>query len=99
MVTKKEKNNKLNISQSQELKILRKIVEITNSELVLTVVLKEVVGVMTEATKADSILIYLFDDKKKRLVLMASKTPHKKELGKIYSVSSIGYSGAKFPAT
>ena len=62
MPTEKRKNNKLNIGQSQELKVLRKIVEITNSELDLTVVLKEVVGVMTEATKADSVFIYLFDE-------------------------------------
>ena len=93
MATKKEKNNKLNINQSQELKILRKIVEITNSELDLTVVLKEVVGVMTAATKADSVLIYLFDDKKKRLILMASKTPHKKELGKVHLKSGEGITG------
>ena len=93
MVMKKEKNNKLNISQGQELKILRKIVEITNSELDLTVVLKEVVGVMTDATKADSVFIYLFDDKKKRLVLMASKTPHKKELGKMNLKAGEGITG------
>ncbi|MCK5013908.1 MAG: GAF domain-containing protein [Candidatus Omnitrophica bacterium] len=93
MVRKKEKNNQLNISQSQELKILRKIVEITNSQLDLTVVLKEVVGVMTGATKADSVFIYLFDDKKKRLVLMASKTPHKKELGKVHLKTGEGITG------
>ena len=93
MVRKEEKNNKLNISQAQELKILRKIVEITNSELDLTRVLKEVVGVMTEATKADSVFIYLFDDRKKRLVLMASKTPHKKELGKVHLKTGEGITG------
>ena len=93
MVTKKAKNNRLNISQAQELKILRKIVEITNSELDLSVVLKEVVGVMTEATKADSVFIYLFDDKKKNLFLMASKTPHKKELGKVNLKAGEGITG------
>ena len=72
---------------------MRKIVEITNSELDLTVVLSEVVGVMTEATKADSVFIYLFDDKKENLTLMASKTPHKKELGKINLKTGEGITG------
>ncbi|MCK5083352.1 MAG: GAF domain-containing protein [Candidatus Omnitrophica bacterium] len=93
MVTKKAKNNKLNISQSQELNVLRTIVEITNSELDLDVVLKEIVSVMTTATKADSVFIYLFDDKKKRLLLMASKTPHKKELGKVHLKAGEGITG------
>lgn len=93
MAAKKEKNNKLNISQGRELKVLRKIVEITNSELDLTVVLKEVVDVMTAATKADSVFIYLFDDQKKRLILMASKTPHKKELGKVGLNAGEGITG------
>lgn len=83
MAVKKAKKSKLKISPSQELEVLRRIVEITNSELDLKVVLKEVVGVVTEMTKADSVFIYLFDEKKKNLVLMASKTPHKKELGKV----------------
>ena len=43
MATKKAKNNRVNISQTQELKLLRRIVEITNSEMDLTGVLKEVV--------------------------------------------------------
>ncbi|MBN1869341.1 MAG: GAF domain-containing protein [Candidatus Omnitrophica bacterium] len=93
MVTRKEKNNTLHLSQSQELKVLRKVVEITNSELDLTVVLEEVVGVITEATKADSVFIYLFDDQKKHLVLMASKTPHKQELGKITLKTGEGITG------
>lgn len=93
MATKKSKNNTLNITQGQELKVLRRIVEITNSELDLSVVLKEVVGVMTEATKADSVFIYLFDHKKKNLVLMASKTPHKKELGKVNLKAGEGITG------
>ncbi len=93
MATKKVKNNKLSISPGRELEVLRKIVEITNSELDLAVVLKEVVGVMTEATKADSVFIYLFDEKRKNLVLMASKTPHKKELGKINLKTGEGITG------
>ncbi len=74
---------KLNVSQPQELAILRRIVEITNSELDLSMTLNEVVEVVNDMTKADSVFVYLFDEKKENLVLMASKTPHKKELGKI----------------
>jgi len=72
---------KLNITQPQELKVLRKIVEITNSQLDLSLLLKEVVQVVTDLTKADSVFIYLLDDK--NLVLTASKTPHKQELGNV----------------
>ncbi len=77
------KIKKLNISQLQEIQILRKIVEITNSGLDLHVVLSEVVKIVTETTKADSIFIYLFDEKKENLVLKASKTPHKNELDRV----------------
>jgi signal transduction protein with GAF and PtsI domain len=77
------KNKKLNITQLQEIEILRRIVEITNSELDLEWVLGEIVNVVNDMTKADSIFIYLFDEKKRHLVLIASKTSHKKELGKV----------------
>lgn len=93
MATKRVKTNTLNISASQELKILRKVVEITNSEMDLGTVLKDVVLTMTEMTKADSVFIYLFDDKKKNLVLMASKVPHKQELGKINLKAGEGITG------
>ncbi|MDP8212327.1 MAG: GAF domain-containing protein [Candidatus Zapsychrus exili] len=75
--------NKLNVSQGQENKVLRSVVEITNSELDLNLILKEVVKVVSDMTKGDSVFIYLFDEKKRNLILMASKTPHKKDLGKI----------------
>ena len=79
----KTKSVKLTINQAQELAILRRIVEITNSELDLNGILHDVVKVVTDMIKADSVFIYLFDEKKENLVLMASKTPHQKELGKI----------------
>ncbi len=62
---------------------MRTIVDITSSELDLNWILKEVVKIVTEVTNADSVLIYLFDQKKENLVLMASKIPHEKVLGKI----------------
>ena len=93
MKSNQTKNKKLNISISQEIMILRKIVEITSSELDLELILNEVVKIVTEMADADSVFIYLFDDKKENLVLMASKVPHKKELGKINLKAGEGITG------
>ena len=80
-MSEQSKNKKLNISSAEELKILRTIVDIASSELDLLLTLQLIVKIVTEITAADSVFIYLFDDKKENLVLMASKTGHKKELG------------------
>jgi len=88
-----KQSNKLNISPSMELEVLRKVVEITNSELDLNLALNEVVKIVNDMTKADSVFIYLFDDKRKHLVLMASKTPHKKELGNVTLKAGEGITG------
>jgi signal transduction protein with GAF and PtsI domain len=93
MTTNSSKSKTLKISQAQEVKILRKIVEITNSELDLQWILTEIVKIMTDMTKADSVFIYLYDEKKKHLVLMASKTPHQRELGKINLKTGEGITG------
>lgn len=77
------KNKKLNVSAEEELKILRTIVDIASSELDLNLTLQLIVKIVTEMTAADSVFIYLFDEKKQNLVLMASKTGHKKELGNL----------------
>ncbi|MFT5388015.1 MAG: hypothetical protein ACI9E5_001150, partial [Candidatus Omnitrophota bacterium] len=52
---KSSKSRKLSISPEKELAMLRSIVEITNSSLELEVILKDVVKVMTDTTKADSV--------------------------------------------
>ncbi|MDP2653565.1 MAG: GAF domain-containing protein [Candidatus Omnitrophota bacterium] len=77
------KNIKLTTSPQEEIKILRKIVDLASSDMDLNLVLKEVVKVVNEMTLADSIFIYLFDETRKRLVLRASKIPHKSMIGKI----------------
>ncbi|MBP9853862.1 MAG: GAF domain-containing protein [Candidatus Omnitrophica bacterium] len=92
MPTKKI-SKKLNVNPSMELEVLRKIVEITNSELDLNLALNEVVKVVNDMTKADSVFIYLFDDQRQHLVLMASKTPHKKELGNVILKAGEGITG------
>ncbi len=80
---KKSKSKKPAINQAKELEILRKIVDLTSSEIDLHRILNEVVGIVTDVTRADSVFIYLFDVKKENLVLMASKIPHEKILGKV----------------
>ena len=93
-MSKQKLENKIaHMGQEQEIKILRKIVEITNSELDLQWILKEVVLVVNEITKADSVFIYLIDEQQKQLVLMASKTPHKKELGAVTLKMGEGITG------
>lgn len=82
-MSEQAKNKKLNVSAAEELKILRTIVDIASSELDLLLTLQLIVKIVTEITSADSVFIYLFDDKKENLVLMASKTSHKKELGRL----------------
>ena len=65
-------------STAAELKVLRKVVDITTSELDVDGVLTEIVKIVTDIANADSVFIYLFDGDKKHLVLRASKTAHKK---------------------
>ena len=93
-----EKNKKtakkiIQISQAQEIRFLQKIVDLTSSDLDLSLILKEVVAIVGQIMKTDSVFIYLLDDKKKILTLMASKLPHKKELGKIILKTGEGITG------
>jgi signal transduction protein with GAF and PtsI domain len=91
--TTKLSANKLHVGPDEELKILRNVMQITNSALDLQVILDEVVKLVTEMTKADSVFVYLFDDKGSRLRLMASKTPHQKELGNLIIKLGEGIAG------
>ncbi len=86
-------HRKLSVSPIQELGILRKIVEITNSELDLRLILDRVIQALNAIARADSIFIYLFDEPREQLVLTASKTPHHKELGKIILKAGEGIAG------
>ena len=74
---------KSSFSTAAELKVLRKVVDITTSELDIDGVLSEIVKIVTDIANADSVFIYLFDGDKKHLVLRASKTGHRKELGQV----------------
>lgn len=74
---------KSHLSAEDELKFLRRVVDITTAETELDGVLAEIIRVATDIVPADSVFIYLFDESHRNLVLRASKTPHKKELGQI----------------
>lgn len=89
----KIKSTKLDVSSAGELKILRTIVDIASSELDLDLILQEVVKIVTKMTQADSVFIYLFDERKENLVLMASKTAHQKELGRLILKIGEGITG------
>jgi len=92
MAVKKTKTKTL-ISSTEELTILRTVVDLASSELDLNLILQEVVRIVTEMTKADSVFVYLFDERKENLVLMASKTAHKKELGQVVLKVGEGITG------
>jgi len=93
MVRKSEVKTNIKISSEDEVKVLRKIVDIASSEFDLDSTLKEIVKTISVLNRADSVFIYLYDQKKKNLVLMASKTPHKKELGKVVLKTGEGITG------
>lgn len=76
-----------------ELSVLRRIVDITTAEVDLDGVLAEVVRTMTGMVFSDSVFVYLFDDEHRHLVLRASKTPHKRELGQIILKVGEGLTG------
>ena len=85
--------SRLSVTQTEEVKILRKIVDITCADIDLNKTLKEVVQIVNDATRADSVFIYLFDEKKSQLILKASKVPHKKMLDKIHLNVGEGITG------
>jgi signal transduction protein with GAF and PtsI domain len=81
------------LNQAAENRILRRIVDLTSSELGLQPVLDSIVDILVEATAAESVFVYLYDPREKALVLKASKTPHKKELGTVALKMGEGITG------
>ncbi|MBF0569261.1 MAG: GAF domain-containing protein [Candidatus Omnitrophica bacterium] len=84
---------KTRLSPADELKVLRKIVDFTTAEMDIDGVLTEVVKAVVEISRADSVFIYLFDSQNKNLILRASKTGHKKELGRVWLKVGEGLTG------
>lgn len=81
------------LQPQDELTILRKIVDLTSSDHELDGILSDVVNIVNEMTGADSVFIYLIDEDQGQLILMASKTPHDMELGKVYLNVGEGITG------
>ncbi len=67
---------------TDELNFLYRVVQTVHS-LELAEVLREIVNIASQVTKADSVLVYILDPKKQQLVLRASKNPHRELLTKI----------------
>jgi signal transduction protein with GAF and PtsI domain len=84
---------KAQLSTDDELKIMHRIVDITTAEVDLDGVLSEVVKTVTDIVRADSVFVYLLEDGRKSLILRASKTPHKKELGAVRLKAGEGITG------
>lgn len=66
----------------KELSFLYRVAQSVHS-LEIEELLREIVQITSEVTKGDSCLIYIYDVKKKELVLRASKNPHRNLLQKI----------------
>lgn len=63
--------------------MLHRISESISSTLDLEAVLKHIVEIVSEVTKADACLLYLLSDSREELILRASKNPHPKLIGRI----------------
>jgi len=68
--------------RTREVEVLHRISESISSTLDLEAVLKHIVEVVVEVTKADSCLLYLVSANRDELVLRASKNPHPKLIGR-----------------
>ncbi len=69
--------------KTREAEILHRICETVSGKLDLDAVLRDIVDLAIQVTKADSCLIYLLNSRRDELVLRASKNPHPKLIGRI----------------
>ncbi len=69
--------------RTREVQILHRISESISSSLEQEIVLKQIVEVVVEVTKADACLLYLLSEEKDELILRASKNPHPRLIGRI----------------
>ena len=88
---KRSKNSDEKIAQlkhllserTRELELLRQISESISCNLDLDNVLKQIIEIVVQVTKADACFLYLYDDRNSELILKASKNPHPKLIGRI----------------
>jgi signal transduction protein with GAF and PtsI domain len=69
--------------KTKELDLLHQISETISYNLDLDSVVRQVIDIVGQVTKADACLLYLYDDRNGELVLRASKNPHGSLLGRI----------------
>src|SRR5262245_62386902 len=69
--------------KTREVDVLHRITDSISNTLDLEAVLKHIVEVVVEVTKADACLLYLLSDGEDELILRASKNPHPKLIGRI----------------
>src|SRR5256886_15793935 len=69
--------------KTREADVLHRISESISNQLDLEAILKHIVEVVVEVTKADACLLYLLSDSQDELILRASKNPHPKLIGRI----------------
>lgn len=69
--------------KTRELELLRQISESISCNLDLDDVLKQIIDVVVQVTKADACLLYLYDERNKELILRATKNPHPKLIGRV----------------
>ena len=62
--------------KTREVDVLHRISESISNTLDLEAVLRHIVDVVVEVTKADACLLYLLSDGRDELILRASKNPH-----------------------
>jgi len=69
--------------KTREVDVLHRISESISNTLDLEAVLRHIVDMVVEVTKADACLLYLLSDNRDELILRASKNPHPKLIGRI----------------
>jgi signal transduction protein with GAF and PtsI domain len=69
--------------KTRELELLRQISETISCNLDLDDVLKQIIDIVVQVTRADACLLYLYDDRNKELVLKATKNPHPGLIGRV----------------
>ena len=68
--------------KAREVDVLHRISESISNTLDLESVLRHIVDMVVEVTKADACLLYLLSDNRDELILRASKNPHPKLIGR-----------------
>jgi signal transduction protein with GAF and PtsI domain len=69
--------------KTREVDVLHRISESINGTLDLEAVLRHIVEMVVEVTRADACLLYLLSESREELILRASKNPHPKLIGRI----------------